>query len=648
VRAETTTCFAVAVAALLSASSAGGGELRDLHFGEALYHAYQGHFFEALQRLDSEIAQHYGVDEPELDSLDHHIDHAEFSVGDFELNYRMHHRAGRAIKAVLEADVEDPVRNEAALRLARIHFQKGRPEDALLALEGISGRVPDEIQDDVEFLRANVYLAVGRAEDAVDVLRRLQGAEELRGFSAYNLGIALLQDGRDREAIQQLDRAGRLAAGDQATLAIRDKSNLVLGTLLFESSEFGPAQRSLDRVRLAGPFSNQALLRAGWADASAEKFERALVPWSILAEREATDAAVQEAMLALPYAYSRLDVHGRAALLYGRAVESFGEELSRVDASITSIESGEFLKALVREEIRQDKDWVIRLRRLPESPETFYLMALMASHDFQTALQNYLDLEDLRKKLVSWQKGFDAFDDIIRLRREYYEPRLPEIDGRFRKLDAQMRLRLEQRESLARRLDHMLIAPRPDHLATAEEQHLAARLERLEARAHGGRAAIGRGFPGGRAAGEDPAPRGCDHLESRDPIPRAADGGPQKPARAEPARGRVEGAVRSLRPDAAGGDPQLRRLRAPDRRSPGPRGGCAGAARRAHGPAGSHAGDGRGRRAQGAPGAIGGLPEPGTFRVCRQLRPRREDAGPLRSGERCAACLQPCSLHRSC
>jgi exonuclease VII large subunit len=108
-------------------------------------------------------------------------------------------------------------------------------------------------------------------------------------------------------------------------------------------------------------------------------------------------------------------------------------------------------------------------------------MALMASHDFQTALQNYLDLEDLRKKLVSWQKGFDAFEDIIRLRREYYEPLLPEIDGRFRKLDAQMRLRLEQRESLARRLDHMLIAPRPDHLATAEEQHLAARLERLEA-----------------------------------------------------------------------------------------------------------------------------------------------------------------------
>ena len=46
----------------------------------------------------------------------------------------------------------------------------------------------------------------------------------------------------------------------------------------------------------------------------------------------------------------------------------------------------------VREEIRQDADWVIRLRSLPETPETYYLMDLLASHDFQSGLQNYLDL----------------------------------------------------------------------------------------------------------------------------------------------------------------------------------------------------------------------------------------------------------------
>ena len=445
-------------------------ELRDLHFGEALYHAYQDRYLDALERLDAELAQHYRVDEPQLDSLHYHAGRAEFSVGDFELHYRMHHRAGRAIRAVLEGNVDEAVRNEAAFRLARIHFQKDQPQDALFALERISGQVPQEIREDLGFLRANVYMALGRPADAVAVLRELQDAKNLKAFSAYNLGIALLQDGKETDAMAQLDRAGRLRGLDPAGLAMRDKANLVRGALLLESSNFGPAQVSLERVRLEGPFSNQALLSAGWAHVSAENFERALVPLAMLAEREVTDAAVQEAILALPYTYSQLNVHGRAAQLYGRAVEVFGEELDKVDASIRSIREGKFLAALAREEIRVNKDWVIRLRSLPETPETFYLTTLMASHDFQTALQNYLDLEDLRKRLVAWESSFDAFDDVIAQRRAYYEPILPELDRHFRELDSQVRLRQAQREGIARRLQGMLTGPRPDFLATAEER----------------------------------------------------------------------------------------------------------------------------------------------------------------------------------
>jgi hypothetical protein len=473
----------LALAALFLLPTAAIAEDRpDPWFGEALYYAYQDRWFDALERLDTEIAQHYRVDERELDSLHLFIGHAEFSVGDFELNYRMHHRAGRAIRAVLEADVDDAVRNEAAYRLGRLQFQKGQPEAALHSLDGMRGPIPAVIRDDVAYLRANLYLATGRASEAVDVLRGLQGSETLRGFSAYNLGIALLQDGRNDAALSQLDRAGQLKVREPAARAIRDKSNLVLGTLRFESEDFDTAQRSLDRVRLVGPFSNQALLRAGWADASNENYERALVPWKLLAEREPTDIAVQEAWLALPYAYGKLDVHGRAALLYSRAIGSLTAELEKVDASVANIRDGAFLEALVREEIRRDADWVIRLRSLPNAPETFYLIGLMASHEFQTSLQNYLDLEHLRRKLTAGQVSLDAFGDLTGLRRGYYEPLLPDIDRRFRELDARMRLRLEQRQHLDARLQKLLVAPRPALLATAEEQAVSAQLGSIESR----------------------------------------------------------------------------------------------------------------------------------------------------------------------
>jgi tetratricopeptide (TPR) repeat protein len=455
-------------------------ELRDVYFGEALYDAFQGDWFDAITRLDTELLQHYGVDEPERDTLHYHIGQAEFDVGDFELFYRMHQRSGRAIKAVIEGDVKETVRNEALFRLARMYFQKGQPQDAWLVVGRIKGAVPVEIRDDLAFLRAQILMANGDFEEASLILKDLQGAKSLEGFTTYNLGIALLRSGEAAEGRQYLDRAGRIESDNPATLAIKDKSNLVLGEKLLSENDFEAAKEVLDRVRLSGPFSNRALLSSGWADAYLNRFGRALVPWTILSERAVTDEAVQEAMLAVPYAYARLGVYSKAALMYGRALEAFSKEIDKLGASITSINEGRFLKALVRDELKQDANWIVKLRELPQTPETFYLLDLMASHDFQESLKNYLDLEELRKRLGAWESDLDAFEEVIAARRVYYQPLLPTIDRAFRRLDSQMRFRLEQRDRVEQRLQNMLVAPRPDYLATATERIMSEQIALLE------------------------------------------------------------------------------------------------------------------------------------------------------------------------
>jgi tetratricopeptide (TPR) repeat protein len=455
-------------------------DLKDLYFGEALYHAYQEDWFDAIARLDTEIVQHYGVDEPERDTFHYYINQAKFDVGDFELFYRMHQRAGRAIKAVIEGKVDETVRNEAIFRLARMYFQKDQPENALHTVERIRGAVPAKIRDDLAFLRANIAMANGLNAEAVRILKDLQSEKSLEGFSSYNLGIALIRNGNWQNGRVYLDRTGRIKSDNPATLAIKDKSNLVLGEKLLSEKKFEGAKEVLDRVRLSGPLSNRALLDSGWADASRQRFENALVPWSILAEREVTDSAVQEAMLAVPYAYEKLGVYSQAALRYGKALEAFGREIDKLGSSITSIREGQFLKALVREELKQDPDWVVKLRKLPETPETFYLLDLMASHDFQESLKNYLDLEQLRKKLEVWSGDLVAFEDIIKHRSAYYKPLLPANDREFRRLDSQMRLRLEQRDHIEQRLKNMLVVPRPDYLATAKERIISEQIALLE------------------------------------------------------------------------------------------------------------------------------------------------------------------------
>ena len=462
------------------AADASKAAAKDLYLGEAFYYAFQGEYVDAITRLDTELGQFYSLDDPNLDPLHFQVNFANFSVGDFELSYRMHRRAGRAIKSVLEGNVEQSIRNEAAYRLARIFVQKDDPRSALSTIEKITGKIPDKIRDDEQFLRAQIYMLTGKFEAAIPILQDLQGSRNYVGFATYNLGIALIQNGQELKGYEQLDKAGLINSDDEGVLAIRDKANMLLGNRLIAAGQPALAKIYLDRIRLTGPFSNKALLGSGWTDVALEQYDRALVPWLILIKRNPTDKAVQEGLLGAPYAYTKLGLHGRAALLYGSALEKFGAELAKLDASLKSIREGKFLQALVRDELKQDKNWVVQLRELAGSPETYYLLELMASNDFQESLQNYFDLDDLRKRLEAWDGNIDAYEEIIRIRAKYYEAILPGLDKQFRELDSQMRLRLEQRQALDDRLKLMLVSPRPDFLETSEERRIRDDIKKLE------------------------------------------------------------------------------------------------------------------------------------------------------------------------
>ncbi|SDZ98717.1 tetratricopeptide repeat protein [Microbulbifer marinus] len=455
------------------------GQLEDLFFGAAMFEAYQENYFDAIVGLDTELNQYRRLDEPELDPFTAHFGQAEFSVGDLELSYRMHREAGRAIEAVLKGNVPRPVRNEAAYRLAKIHYHKQQPRNALHALEMIEGRVPERVRADEQFLRARVYMELGRFEEAVELLRDLKGEASLDGFVEYNLGIAQLKAGQEERGLLELTALGKQRSSDAAKQALYDKTNLLLGSYLMETDQLGLARPYFDRVNLEGPFSNRALLGAGWVEAKAGRYDRALVPWKLLQERKSTNSSVQEAMLAVPYAYGKLDVHSTAAINYGRALDAFGNEIDTLTASIKSIREGNFLEALRRKEATQVKNWVVALRKLPDAPETHYLLDLMASNDYQEFLRNYRDLNDLFERNEEWLGSLTAYEDIIELRRAYYEPLLPGLDKKFRELDARIKLRIEQRDKFASRIEQMLVTRRPEYLAKAEEQQLRLQLRRL-------------------------------------------------------------------------------------------------------------------------------------------------------------------------
>ncbi len=475
----------------LSAHAASGlkdVEIRDLYFGEILYYAHQDLHFDALAKLDTELSQYNELDESELDVFHQHAGQAEFSIGDLELQYRMSLRAKKAIQAVLGDGIDLATRNQAALALARMFYKKDDPQSTLYALDLVKdepdksrydkkysldvlrGKEPESFKTDVAYLRAMASIDTGQFGDAVKLLQTLKNEKILKGYVAYNLGIALIQNGREKEGVLVLDELGQMETSNNGLLALKDKTNLKLAYRYLEASDLKQAKKYFQRVRLKGPYSNKALLGIGWVNVAQGRYDRALVTWSILHERAETNYSVQETLMAVPYAYGKLQAHGKAANLYNHAMNVFAGEIESMDDSIKSIRKGKFLAALLDEKSDKDQNWVVNLRSLPDTPETRYILELMASHDFQESYKNYKDLAELRHHIDKWLADLRVYEEMIDIRRAYQEPILPVVEEKFKKFDTRIKLRLEQRENLATKLKNMLISPRPEYLATSDER----------------------------------------------------------------------------------------------------------------------------------------------------------------------------------
>ena len=210
-------------------------------------------------------------------------------------------------------------------------------------------------------------------------------------YIRYNLGVALIKNGETADGTAMLELVGRGKAADEETRSLRDRANLALGFAALRQQRSDLAKTALERVRLSGMLANRALLGFGWADAEAKDPRRALVAWTELAGREVSDAAVLEARLAVPYAYSELGAFGQAMDGFNAALEKFDDEDNALDESIAAIRSGALLADLLQSNPGEEMGWFWNIRVLPDLPHSGHLAQVLAQHDFQEAFPRCAD-----------------------------------------------------------------------------------------------------------------------------------------------------------------------------------------------------------------------------------------------------------------
>ena len=390
-------------------------------------------------------------------------------LGGLYLSYGQHALAGEIFSRLLNETTQPAVRDRAWFYLGKVRYQRGLFDEAVDAFSRVGSDLPRFLRGEHAMLLSQSHMAQGRFTEAVAVLDgAADDSNDRIAYVRYNLGVALVRLNRIDEGTRLLDRVGQLDGDTPELRALRDKANLAIGYTHLQSGHEDQARAVLSRVRLHGPFSSKALLGVGWANAMQDDYRRALDPWLELQERDLLDSAVQESLLAVPYAFSRLGANGSAATHYRTALASFDRERIRLEAAINRATSGELIPALLREDQREIGRWHWQLETLPVSDDTRYLYHLVANNEFQDGLRSYRDLAALRDHLQQWQDKLGAFDDMVETRALAYEQRLPGVERRLGDVDiAELQLR---RDELKQRLD--LVEARRDVVGLADETQL--------------------------------------------------------------------------------------------------------------------------------------------------------------------------------
>jgi hypothetical protein len=373
------------------------------------------------------------------------------------------------------------VRDRAWFYLAKIRYQRGLLAEAEDALGRIATkRLPGDLEEDRALLHANVLMARARYAEAT---ARLEGVAKSPGASSYvryNLGVALVRAGDVERGTRLLDEVGRMPATTEEFRSLRDRANVALGFAALAEQRGDAARGYLERVRLAGMHSSKALLGFGWASAAQGRMNAALVPWTELAKRDPSDAAVLEARLAVPYAFAEIGAAGQALELYQDAIGAFDREAAHLDESVAAIRDGELLDGLIAANPGEEMGWFWNVAELPEGQALRHgghLAQLLATHEFQEGFKNYRDLLFLARNLQQWQESLAVLRDMLANRRQAFDERLPQVLDRERALN--LAGFAERSQSLQAELERVEREVDVAAFADARERDLQVRLARV-------------------------------------------------------------------------------------------------------------------------------------------------------------------------
>lgn len=468
----------------------------DLRYGVALFHYYQQDYVNAIAELMVADARN---------GIQGHSDNPELIAGGISLAFGMQNHAESVFSQILQ-DERRPqsVRDAAWFYLGKLYYTRGDWAAAEQSFNRVSADFKPALRAQLQALQINIRI---RDKRYAELTPKIVEQSELRGwnlYALYNLGAAHAREGNFTQAQLFFNALADIdIAKDPRTRAtqwaLQDKSSTALGYSYLAEKKYAAAIREFTKVRLDGIYANQALLGYGWAAVAQEEYTTALQPWQLLRSRSLIYPAVQESLLALPFAYEKLNAQGEAVAAYELAEELLAREIQLIRDMRATLTEGELLtlidaKPMAAEEARKalqndeegqgltaviaddGQNWLKLDGTSIIKTRSAYMSELFAQTRFQTAVLELRDLLRLQRLLQNWQPKLIAYRELLLEKQALRGRQEQQLTQSAFALQAQQ---LQQRrDQFATRLQQIIAADDYLALADADTRALQERVTR--------------------------------------------------------------------------------------------------------------------------------------------------------------------------
>jgi outer membrane protein assembly factor BamD (BamD/ComL family) len=418
----------------------------DLRYGVALYNYYQQEYIPAITELMVADAR---------DGIHGHGNNPELIAGGLSLAFGMQNHAEQLFTQLLKDNSRPQnVRDAAWFYLGKLQYAKADWAGAASSFSRVSDKFNADLLAEMHSLQINLQI---KQNDLTPFSIKKIEQDKLaqwEPYALYNLGAANARNGDMKTAKEYFNELTNLSFDSNSQsrteyLTLLDKAHTAIGYTYLQDKSYLAAIEEFRKVRLEGMESNQALLGYGWAAIAQEKYAEAIKPWQVLQQRSLLFPAAQEALLALPFAYEKLNAPGDALREYENAENLLTQEIDLVRDMRETLTAGELLtlvsskpvSAGMLQELEKKNEpgtltalitddgqnWLKLSGTSVIKTRSIYLRELFAQNDFQSAVLDLRDLLKLQKLLLEWRPKLTAYTELLHQKQEWRQQKEQQV-----------------------------------------------------------------------------------------------------------------------------------------------------------------------------------------------------------------------------